>query len=65
VTRSEQAVLSTIVTSVEDLTDRITTLAEELAANDDAGDAAAALFEAERALRVAARNLGRATRALR
>lgn len=54
-----QAQLSAIVTALEDLTARISVMAEEAADGDDAtGDSAgSSLFEVERSLRGALRRL--------
>ncbi|HEY4376949.1 MAG TPA: hypothetical protein VGM93_07310 [Acidimicrobiales bacterium] len=55
--------LSVIGDRIDELAGRVVVLAKQLD-GDDGADAAASLYEVERALRMAARNLERANRAL-
>lgn len=64
-TSSDQAELSALATAISDLSERVAEMAERFQADDDRADAATALFEAERSLRMGLRHVDRAVRSLR
>ncbi|HZM29351.1 MAG TPA: hypothetical protein VFB77_02610 [Acidimicrobiales bacterium] len=62
---SDRAELSALATTLEDVTTRITAVADRYQGSPNRGDIADGLYEVERSLRTAARKLERILRSMR
>ena len=62
---SDRAELSALATTLEDVTTRITAVADRYQGSPNRGDIADGLYEVERSLLTAARKLDRVLRAMR
>lgn len=62
---SDRAELSALATSLDDLTTRVTAVADRYQGSTDRRDVADGLYEVERSLRTASRKLERIVRSMR